>query len=82
MTYEELKAEYIEFAIDVVEQFGYRSEAREHRKGYYSHGGLSTLENAFGILRRAGVARKNKWWKVYDYEIQRYWKEKKEPKTE
>lgn len=74
-TYDEIREVLIDFAIDVMYQFGYESGGTERQLHYQHHGGLSTLEAAMSILTRAGVAKRNPYTKLYHYEVKKYYKE-------
>ena len=50
---EQHETELIDFAIEVIEQWGYMPAV-----DVYTSGGLSTLETAFGILRRNNMLNK------------------------
>lgn len=77
-TYEEIKDTLIDFAIDVMFQFGYENKGTGRQLPYQYHGGLSTLETAMSILTRAGVAKRNPYTKLYHYEAKKYYKDLEE----
>ena len=65
----ELKRELILLALDVVQQYGYRVNAK---RPYYHDGGFSTQENCFDLLFRSGVIKNRN--KVYASEANKYYK--------
>lgn len=47
-------SEQLDLALDVVYQYAYQPE-----DGVYTTGGMSTIENAFSVLRKAGLLEKD-----------------------
>ena len=65
--YNWMKNELLEFALDVVQQYGHLTGKK--RKFYWA-GGLSTLERALDLLKRGGVSKSND--RIWEYEIKRF----------
>ena len=70
-----MKADFIDFLLDVVQQYGYLSEGVQ---AHYYTGGLSTQESAFSHLHNLGVIKDPS--KVRVSEIKKYYKALKEDK--